>query len=373
MGVRSIRFYDLPAVHRIEANQDSHVLWPTSLDEQRSAAYLAVASAWQDVNQTLFTFVLREKREVLGVAQASARPGRDAWDLLRVALVPADPEDRERAADALIERLLEAVGSRGALRTFARAATGSEGQAMLSRQGFRQYTTQSTLACDRLDIAPAPLPEHLEFRPRRAVDAWGIFQLYCSVAPPQVRHAEGLSSKRWSRDSRLAQALPARWLRVREVVLTDEGLVVGWVRLTPIKGHAAQRLQILLHPRAHAALPALLAHAAVALEARLDHYTICHVREYETAILDGLCAAGFSSVGEHALLVRHAAVRVTERQLLIAAVRAQSLGIDVSRYQRPAVEMPVLRRASSGTPAPRIPPLAKLIVELPLHDRTRTN
>ena len=103
MGVRSVRFYDLLAVRRIEANRGAHVLWPSTWTSH-SATYLALASAWQDVNQTLFTFVLREKGEILGLAQGAARPGHDAWDLLRLALVPADPEDRERAADALLEQ-----------------------------------------------------------------------------------------------------------------------------------------------------------------------------------------------------------------------------------------------------------------------------
>ena len=129
-----------------------------------------------------------------------------------------------------------------------RAPVDGEGGVLLARQEFRRYTREYTLLCERLDLWPAPLPEHLEFRARRPADAWGIFQLYCSVAPPQVRHAEGLSSKRWTRGSKLAHALVGRWLHVREVVLTDEGLIVGWVRLAPIKGHAAQRLEVMLHP-----------------------------------------------------------------------------------------------------------------------------
>lgn len=359
MGVRSIRFHDLLAVHRIEAYQDSHIVWPSSLEAGHSAAYLALASAWQDVNQTLFTFVMRDRGEMLGFVQGAACPGHDSWDLLRLALLPTDPEDRERVADALIEEMLRGIGSRGALRTFARAPVESEGLAVLARQGFRQYTTQQTLLCDRLDLAPAPLPDHLEFRPRRPSDAWGIFQLYCTVAPPQVRHAEGLSSKRWNRGPTLARLLVGQWLRPREVVLTDEGLVVGWVRLTPIKAHAAQRLGVLLHPRVNDVLPALLAHAAIVLRARLDHHAICYVRGYESAVLAGLRDVGFTVVAEHALLVKHMASRVTERQLLIAALRAQGLGIDVSRCQR----------LETGAPA-----LAHLTtVESPLHDRTRAN
>jgi len=336
MGVRSIRFHDLPAVRRVESNHGSHVLWPMGPDAPHSPVHLAMASAWQDVNQTVFTFVLREKRELLGLVQATARPGRDAWDLVRLALTPTDPEDRQRVAELLLEDMLRATGGRGGLRTFARAPSGGEACAVLARQGFRHYTTEYTLVRDGLDMTPAPLPEHLEFRPRRPADAWGIFQLYCAVAPPLVRHAEGLSSKRWSHGSTIAHAVLAPFLRPPEVVLADEGMIVGWVRLceAPGRGHGMQRLDIMLHPRAYPYLLALLVHAAVMLAARLDRRTVCYVRTYEETVFSGLTEAGFRVTADHALLVKHAVARVSERQLLIAALRAQSLGLDVSRSRQ---------------------------------------
>ncbi|HKO23116.1 MAG TPA: hypothetical protein VJY65_00080, partial [Chloroflexota bacterium] len=121
MGVRSVRFHDLVAVRRVEASPCTHVIWPTAWNAPHSATHLALASAWQDINQTVFTFVLRERCEMLGFVQGTARPGQDAWDLLRLALLTADPEDRERTADALLEYFLVAASSRGALRIFARA------------------------------------------------------------------------------------------------------------------------------------------------------------------------------------------------------------------------------------------------------------
>src|SRR5438105_13185476 len=109
LGVRSVRFHDLLAVRHVEASQCAHVVWPPTWEAPHSATHLAFASAWQDVNQTVFTFVLRERREMLGLVQGTARPGQDAWDLLRVALLTADPEDRGRTADALLERCLAAA------------------------------------------------------------------------------------------------------------------------------------------------------------------------------------------------------------------------------------------------------------------------
>jgi len=105
-------------------------------------------------------------------------------------------------------------------------------------------------------------------------------------------------------------------------------MIVGWVRLTGPDARGVQHLEMLLHRRAHDDLPALLAHAAVALDATLDARTVCHVRSYEEGLLAGLCETGFEVVAEHALLVKPSVARVTERQLLIAALRAQSLGLE---------------------------------------------
>jgi len=348
LGVRSIRFYDLLAVRHVEAGRSTRLLWPAPLDPVPTAAHLALASAWQDVNETVFTFVRRERGTLTGFAQATARPARDAWDLVRLAAAPGDARDggdveREQAladiVDELLEALLRATAGRGGLRVFARAEAGGVGQEWLGRRGFRRYTDEYTLAAVGLDVTPAPLPDHLALRARRPADAWGIFQLYCSAAPPEVRHAEGLSSKRWGRGSLAASTLD-RLRRPREIVLDDEGMIVGWLRLAGRTARQPQRLEVMLHPRAGDVLPAFLAHAVVALEIRRDQRTVCQVRAYEDAVLHGLRRAGFAEVGAHALLVKHAAARVTERQLLLAALRAQSLGLDVSRYRQSATPRP---------------------------------
>jgi len=343
LGVRSIRFYDLLAVRRVEASRAGRLLWPAPLDAMPSAASLALASAWQDVNQTVFTFVQRERGAITGLAQMTARPTRDAWDLVRLAIPSSGPHDhallpddqeRERIADDLLDAVVQATGSRGGLRTFARAPADREGLDLLTRRGFRRYADEYTLSADYLDLTPAPLPARLSLSARHPADAWGIFQLYCSLAPAEARHAEGLSSKRWSRGS-LAAATVDRLRRPREIVLHDEGTIVGWVRLTKTARQQPQRLEVMLHPGVGDVLPALLTHAAVALDIRRDRRTVCHVRAYEDTVLRGLRRVGFEEAAAHALLVKHAVARVTERQLLLAALRAQSLGLDVSHYQQP--------------------------------------
>ncbi|MCA1598623.1 MAG: hypothetical protein LC769_06295, partial [Chloroflexi bacterium] len=170
MGVRSIRFYDLLAVRRVEAARAAYLLWPEPLDAMPSATSMALASAWQDVNQTVFTFVQRERGAIMGLAQMTARPTHDAWDLVRLAIASsapadslnlADDQERERIADDLIEAVVQATGSRGGLRTFARAPADRDGVDLLARRGFRRYADEYTLSADYLDVTPAPLPAYL--------------------------------------------------------------------------------------------------------------------------------------------------------------------------------------------------------------------
>lgn len=337
MMTRPIRFHDLPAIHRLSVDPLSYVVEPPDFESPHSVLHLAVASAWQDVNQSVFTFVSRDKGNLVGLAQATARPGNDAWDLVRLLRRQGD-DGAAQGVDEMLEGILAATASRGGLRTFVRVSVDGDGQELLTRQGFRQYTNEYTLWRDGLDLTPTPAPERLEFRPRRLADAWGIFQLYCAVAPPMVRHAEGLSSKRWGGGSRPA-ALLAGLRRTREVVLVDEGVLVGWARLIPRQGNSpssVQRLAMMMHPQAVDALPALLAHAAIVLEARLDCPTVCTVRAYEETVYNSLIDVGFVPTFEHALLVKHSVARVVERQFLAAALRTQSRGLEISRSHQPS-------------------------------------
>ena len=119
------------------------VLWPAPLDPVPTAAHLALASAWQDVNQTVFTFVRRDRGALTGFAQASARRSGDAWDLVRLAATGADADadadgTQAQLVDELLEALLGATAGRGGLRTFARAAAAGDGQDALARRGFRR-------------------------------------------------------------------------------------------------------------------------------------------------------------------------------------------------------------------------------------------
>jgi hypothetical protein len=181
-------------------------------------------------------------------------------------------------------------------------------------------------------------------RLRRADDsAWSIFvHLYCAVTPQMVRHAEGRSSKDWRWSHRMVRRLLARWLISDELLLERDGRVAAWLQVHPARSRRYDQVELL-------ALPALGAEIAEFIRCGLAlagpraaiQPLACRVREYDVEVLHALEDCGFRVVGEEALLVKHSTARVTERQLLVAAQRAQGLArLDLYRYQGRQGDMP---------------------------------
>jgi hypothetical protein len=118
---------------------------------------------------------------------------------------------------------------------------------------------------------------------------------------------------------------------------------VAWARWRGPR--SAQVLDLLVRPEAAPELASILRYAVEILGLDADRATLCRTREYDGRVSATLEEAGFTVASREILLVRHSAARVTERQLLVAALRAQGLGIEVSHHLR-RVE-PAQRLASS--------------------------
>jgi hypothetical protein len=91
-------------------------------------------------------------------------------------------------------------------------------------------------------------------------------------------------------------------------------------------------LDALLRPEAASRFGELVRFGIEYLGLDPDCTTVCNVREYDVSVSSALLKGGFVAGPSDTLLVRHTVARVTERQLLVAAIRAQGLGIDISRY-----------------------------------------
>jgi hypothetical protein len=330
MGVHSARLSDLPTIRRLDHDGLTTVLTPTLTSRQPSAVTLTVLSSWRSVGQRTQTLVLSNGNAARGFIQARSRPGRESWDIVRLACSAEDDEAWNRACAELLDRACGATAQRGALRTFVRVPSDSEHLTMLAENGFRQYATelthQGTLSATATS-APEPGPD---IRVRHPRDAWDIFSMYCAVTPALVRHAEGRSLKEWTAPSRFASATLRRWPCSREVVLGEPGELRAWLRWEPARHGRPQVIDMLVRPEATERLGELIRFAAENLGLDANCITICKAREYDGRISATLEEAGFDAIFRETLLVRHTVARVTERQLLVAALRAQGLGIDIS-------------------------------------------
>jgi hypothetical protein len=333
MGVRSGRLFDVPTILRLERDSEASILTPLVMMRMPSAVALTILSSWRGVGQRTQTLVLSDEAGTRGYIQARARPGRESWDIVRLKCLAEDAALGEQACTELLDRITIATAQRGALRTFARLPSDSDHLAALAECGYRQYATElahrGTL---RALVATAPEPRS-DVRVRSPHDAWDLFSLYCAVTPPFVRHAEGRSLREWATGHRVAGTTLRRWSRPREVLAGQPGDIQGWIRWELLRPAGPQVLEALVRPEYAERLDELLRFAVDHAGLNADYLTVCRVREYDGRISATLMGAGFEPILRETLLVRHAAARVTERQLLVAALRAQGLGIDISHYR----------------------------------------
>lgn len=344
MGVRSARITDIFSIRALDTNASAQVF--SSLAAGRRAdTLLMLLAGWRSMGQRSLTLVLRGP-DARGFVQACAQHGRESWDLARLVCLAADEQAWERGVDVLVDRACALIAQRGALRAFARASS-EDRVALLAEHGFRAYATEQTLAGALLPLVERAHSPATDVRARQAHDTWDIFSLYSHIVPALVRYAEGHTLREWMQARQQPDHVGRRRPAPHEAVMGEPGNLVAWLRWVPAGKSRPQQLEVLIRPECVDRLGELVRYAAQYCD--LDPFTptLCRIREYDGRISGTLEEAGFEPVARETLLVRHFTAQVTERQLLIAAVRAQGLGIDISRYRRGA-EPAHQRLASSG-------------------------
>lgn len=158
-------------------------------------------------------------------------------------------------------------------------------------------------------------PIHAEAQLRRWArrDAWSLLRLYDACTPRRVQVAEGLSVDELTHTR--AGGGRTWYVPMLEpstaAFVHDEGpLMGGWLRLRQGRGDQPHQLTLLVHPDSQPVARALLKFALRVFAAEAARPIVCLAREYESATVETLRAAGFSHVGSHALLVRHLMARV---------------------------------------------------------------
>lgn len=246
---------------------------------------------------------------VQGLVMARARAGGLVWDVEH--LMAADVQ----TAAELIRWACDRAVRCGARRIFIDTAVEGLGAAAARTAGFERYTDGVTC---RLDAGfPRDPNDALPARPRLRSDEVGLFQLYSSAVPANVRSVEAMTHEEWS----ALYPGPKVWA---PTVLGDRqdyawelaSRVVGWMRVD--YGQRSQFLDLLIHPLYEAYADKMVKYALVQMSAKVP--VLVDVREYQVAARAALERAGFRPGEAYTSWVRQLASRVAEPSL--SAVRA---------------------------------------------------
>jgi hypothetical protein len=154
----------------------------------------------------------------------------------------------------------------------------------------------------------------MRLRSWRRHDAWSLLRLYDACTPRVTQLAESLTADELTHTRAAggrAWYLPVIEPASAAFVHESGPLMSGWLRLRQGRGERPHRLALLAHPDEPGVARSLLRFALRIFAADQPRPIICFARDYETATIDALRAAGFERQGAHALLVRHLAARLT--------------------------------------------------------------
>ena len=333
MGVRAARFSDLLSIRALAQDATGEILLPPAGVTIPSATALLALAAWQTFGHRFQCAVARGDVYERGFVQAVARQGRESWDIVRLACLASEEERLQAVFAELLDHICLTTAQWGALRMFIRVPSDSLALYPLGQLGFRTYAAELTFEGMPATLTHAARAPGQDIRLRLPQDAWDIFSLYCAVTPALVRHAEGRSLREWLQPQRRASRFFEGSV-CRELVVGEQGELCGWMRVVPQRGRQPQLVEILLRPDAAERLAEMFVFAVEMLGLQPHVPTLCRAREYDGRISATLESAGHQTLSRETLLVRHTVARVTERQLLLAALRAQGLGIDISHYRR---------------------------------------
>jgi len=302
MDVRLARPTDAAVVLALTLDERAHLIqspsapgvWPVFGSLGRSA--VPVVSKGR-------TWIARERSSV-AVLVAHPRRYVMGWDIAWLA-----GRGSTEPVGAVIEAAIEHVQRKGVPRLFARC--GTEVEENLRSFGFRPLSRELTLRGRGTSGNEEVLPD--DSRYRMPQDAWPLHQLESEVTPPFVRQLEGLSSLDWSQKRKTTS----------EIVIERDGKTVAWIAWGRKIGPTAQRIGMLVHPDHADLAPILVRH--VQEQAGPDTTLIARIRDYHVESITALRDAGFETVREDVLMVRHGALVPAKARPRLRVAHAPSI------------------------------------------------
>lgn len=266
-----------------------------------------IASLWFG---TLFapmthTWIATHGMRIRSLAQIQRRHGPTAWDVS--SLVVADKDCHDSCAELLM-RLGELAASVEATKLFLRLDDSSHLLRIAQENDFKPYQTEVLYTYDLNEKSA----ESEGMRQKSDADSHGIYRLYHTSVPPQVRIVEGITLDDWL-DCRehLNDENGAK-----EYILEAGSEVKGWVKLCTNSTNAF--LEMIAPPQTQDISKRLVDFALSKAEPGVHVSAL--VPEYSTAIAASLEKAGFKA--SHRMVSLHRPVAVPVKEISAVPVGA---------------------------------------------------
>lgn len=238
-----------------------------------------------------------------GLVSARKRGTKQAWEI--DCLIDATEGDGGVLL-SLLEQITAAAGRSGAMKLFVRLPRGSQIEQDAARCGFQPYVREQVYR-RRVDKGWAyRVPEGL--RRREKADPHGVFRLYSTAVPPEVRRIEAMTLGEWT-------AVQESIGRAAQYVIERESRIQGWLRVAG-DGDLG-RFDLLAE---HAAIDDLVEAAMAKIANREWIYAL--VPEYQAGLASRLEALEFEAGEEYVVLSRRT-VRTVKAGVKVAAPVAQ--------------------------------------------------
>lgn len=287
--------------------------WPRV---QPESGHLPVSQAfWQTLGLGLSwarSWIVKEGREVRGLAVARPRCGGLIWDVEHLLTSGGDLA----IAGALLEAVSQHACDNGGRRVFLELPADNEDAATLAqRAAFEQYTTATLYKLP----APFKLPtlEALDGRPRLRVDEQPLFNLYGAAVPQLVRSAEALTYDEWSALHRGRKKWSPTLLGDRHQFVWEMGTgLAAWLEV--VYGQKSQYLELLVDPKYESMIDRFVAFGLKQVSEKAPVYA--SIRPYQSVQGAAFERRGFVVGARFDIYVHQLSVRVPERTLVPANI-----------------------------------------------------
>lgn len=334
--IRPILYVNLPAVvyaldrrARSRGGEFAHFVCAPDVEEPRSGAS-SLLHALALINPTALTWVAEDRWRLLGVAQSRRRGRMDAWDIRYLAALAAQDDTSGAPLDEvlleLVQFTLDSAIMRGVQRVFASVDDDTHDLELLARAGFQRYARELRYCLPRNPTAAeldacgenedegssALAGDRPDLRRWHRHDDWGLLRLYDASTPRRVQVAECLNADEFIATRAAGGrmwSLPIVEPSIQMYVYDRGVRLGGWLRLRRGRGSQPHQLWLMAHPEDAGMAGPLLRFGLRQLAAAQPRPVLCHVREYDGAVIDALRSVGFEHTATRALLVRHLVIR----------------------------------------------------------------